>query len=235
MLCYKLDIFEGPLDLLLNLILKNKINICDIEIVILVEQYMSHIERMRETNMEIASEFLDMASRLIYIKSVMLLPKHDDEAESLKQELTGQLIEYQKCKEAAKEMSLLVNFDTFVKQAEDVEFDLTYDRKHSLGELIDAFISAAGRGKRRLPPSEKAFSGIVSKKIISVGTKIIYIMRTLWLKNSIKYSELFQKSREKSELVATFLAVLELIKGKRVKITDDQDTAEIYMVKDRKL
>ena len=89
---YKLDSFEGPLDLLLSLIAKNKINIYDIQISELLEQYMEQIELMRENQMDIASEFLAMASRLVYIKSAMLLPKYEDEAEELKKELSGQLI-----------------------------------------------------------------------------------------------------------------------------------------------
>ena len=94
---YKLDAFEGPLDLLLHLIEKNKLNIYDIMISELLEQYMEHMRLMQEQDLEIAGEFLDMASRLVQIKSAMLLPKHE-EGEEMKRELSGQLIEYKKCK-----------------------------------------------------------------------------------------------------------------------------------------
>ena len=98
---YKLDAFEGPLDLLLLLISKNKIDIYDIKISLLLDQYLEQISKMEEQDMDIASEFLEMASRLVYIKSVMLLPKYEEEAQELKRELQGQLIEYQQCREAA--------------------------------------------------------------------------------------------------------------------------------------
>ena len=99
-LSFKLEVFEGPLDLLLHLISKHKLNINDIPIVVLLEQYMEYIDRMSEQNMEIAGEFLEMAARLVYIKTLSLLPRHE-EAEELKKELQGRLIEYSLCKKAA--------------------------------------------------------------------------------------------------------------------------------------
>ena len=94
---YKIDVFEGPMDLLLHLINKHKLNINDIPIFELVEQYTDYVRQMKEADMEIASEFLEMAARLVYIKSVSLLPVYD-EAEELKKELSGELIEYRDCK-----------------------------------------------------------------------------------------------------------------------------------------
>ena len=101
---YKTEVFEGPLDLLLHLISKHKLNINDIPIFELVEQYIAYVQLMQEENMEIASEFLEMAARLVYIKTVSLLPVYE-EAENLKKELTGELIEYQACKIMAKKLS----------------------------------------------------------------------------------------------------------------------------------
>ena len=91
---YHTEVFDGPLDLLLTLIAKNKIDICDIVISDLIDQYLEQIKIMEENEMDIESEFLQMASRLVHIKSVMLLPKYEEEAEELQKELTGQLIEY---------------------------------------------------------------------------------------------------------------------------------------------
>ena len=99
---YKISDFEGPLDMLLQLIAKHKMDICDIEIAVLLEQYMEQIKDMQSGQMEVSSEFLEMASRLVYIKSVSLLPKHE-EAQELKKELEGQLIEYQECRKMAAE------------------------------------------------------------------------------------------------------------------------------------
>lgn len=231
---YKLPCYEGPLDLLLNLIAKNKINIYDIQISELLEQYMEQIKLMQENQMDIASEFLTMASRLVYIKSAMLLPKYEDEAEELKKELTGQLLEYQVCREMAEKMSRIYDFDTFFKSPSPVEFDLTYNRSHDPQDIVKGYIDAVGRGKRKLPPPESAFSGIVQKPVISVSSKIITVMRRLWHGKRVRYNELFTAVNQRSELVATFLAVLELVKGKRVRIDGSGENAEVYMLDERK-
>ena len=231
---YKLPCYEGPLDLLLNLIAKNKINIYDIQISELLEQYMEQIKLMQENQMDIASEFLTMASRLVYIKSAMLLPKYEDEAEELKKELTGQLLEYQVCREMAEKMSRIYDFATFFKSPSPVEFDLTYNRSHDPQDIVKGYIDAVGRGKRKLPPPESAFSGIVQKPVISVSSKIITVMRKLWHGKRVRYNELFTAVNQRSELVATFLAVLELVKGKRVRIDGSGENAEVYMLDERK-
>lgn len=231
---YKLPVFEGPLDLLLLLISKNKIDICDIEISLLLEQYMEQITAMQSEDMDIASEFLEMASRLVYIKSLMLLPKHEEEAEQLKTELQGQLIEYQLCRAVAAKLAPMVSFDRFCREASPVEFDLTYNRIHPSSDIAKAYVNAVGRGKRKLPPKREAFSGIVEKKIIPVSSRIIRVMRKLWHKNNVRYGELFEACNGKSDLVATFLAVLELVKGKRIIIDGDGDDATVTMIEENR-
>lgn len=231
---YKFEVFEGPLDLLLLLISKNKIDICDIEISLLLSQYLEQIEKMQNEDMDIASEFLEMASRLVYIKSVMLLPKYKDEAEQLKEELQGQLIEYALCREVAAKLQPMVSFDKFTREPSPVDFDLTYNRIHPPMDIAKAYIAAVGRGKRKLPPSREAFSGIVEKKIISVNSRIIRVMRSLWHKKNVPYSALFDACSGKSDLVATFLAVLELVKGKRVVIDGDGDSALVRMIEEKR-
>lgn len=225
---YKLPVFEGPLDLLLYLISKNKLNIYDIEISSLLEQYLAHIAAMQAQDMDIASEFLEMAARLVYIKTVSLLPKHE-ETEELKKELSGQLIEYQECKRIAALMSEMISFDSFVREPEEFEVDSTYTRHHSKMLMYDAYISAVGRGKRKLPPPAQAFSGIVARHMVSVNSRIIHVLRRLWRSSGVSYGSLFESSREKSELVATFLAVLELVKGKRILIDGDGDEATVKL------
>ena len=232
-LTYHFDVYDGPLDLLLTLVIKNKIDIYDISISDLLEQYMEQIELMRENEMDIASEFLEMASRLVYIKSAMLLPKYEDEAEDLKKELTGQLIEYQQCRAIARMLAPMIDFDTFTKLPGKVDFDLTYNRVHDPMDISAAYVSAVGRGQRKLPPDRSAFSGIVSKKIVSVSSRIIHVMRRLWHGRTVTYQELFTASNGRSELVATFLAVLELVKGKRVRIEGDGDDATVRMIETR--
>lgn len=228
---YKLEAFEGPLDLMLILIAKHKLDIYDIQISELLEQYMIQINAMQENQMDIASEFLEMASRLVYIKSVMLLPKHE-EAEELKKELEGQLLDYQECRKTAKLLGAMSCFDIYVRQPTKIEYDMTYTRLHKTQDIADAFVSAAGRGKRRLPPPVDAFSGIVQRKVVSVNSRIVYVLRTLRSGEEVKFYSLFPNGSEKSELVATFLALLELIKGKRVRVNGDDENATVVMIKE---
>ncbi len=227
---YKLPAFEGPLDLLLTLISKNKIDIYDIQISDLLDQYMEQINLMQENQMDIASEFLTMASRLVYIKSVMLLPKYEEEAEELKKELSGQLLEYAVCREIAAKLGVSYDFDTFFRAPSPVDFDLTYNRVHPSEDIAKAYVSAVGRGKRKLPPSEQAFSGIVAHKIVSVNGKIIHLMRRLRHGKKLEYHEIFEICEGKSDLVATFLATLELVKGKRIRIEGSGENAVVRMI-----
>lgn len=217
---YKLDVFEGPLDLLLHLIEKNKLNIYDIPIAVLLEQYMEHIGIMQEQNLDVAGEFLAMASRLVQIKSAMLLPKYE-EAEKMREELSGQLIEYQKCKRVAKLLAANISFDSYCREPMKIKADMTYKREHEPAYLIGAYLAAVGRGKAKIPPSQEAFSGIVQRRIVSVSSRIIGVMRKLWNGRSVRYDNMFDDAGDKSELVATFLAILELIKGKRVRIEEE--------------
>ena len=231
---YKLPDFEGPLDLLLFLVQKNKLNILDIPIHEVLDQYMEAIRQMREADLDVATEFLEMAARLVQIKSSMLLPRHE-EAEALRQELVGELIEYQLCQEAARRMALLhIGGDLFIREPEEIEPDRTYRREHPPGVLLDAYLAAAGRGKRRLPPPPQAFSGIVSRKIVSVASKIFGVMRRLARKDAVSYNDLFADAHSKSELVATFLAVLELIKGKRVRVDGSGNAVTVRLLRGQK-
>ncbi|MBO5211480.1 MAG: segregation/condensation protein A [Clostridia bacterium] len=233
-LSYKLDGFEGPLDLLLQLIARNKYNIYDIPLVELIDQYLAQIEEIKEGEMEISSDFLEMASRLLYIKTVSLLPKHD-EVVKLKEELTGELLEYLVCQQMAKKFSEMQGgFDLFVRLPADVEVDKTYVLKHDKQVVFDAYISAVGRGKRRLPPSTAPFTKIVAKKIVAVSTKIVFVIRTLWKGSRKKLTDLYSTAESRSEMVATFLAVLELCKANRVVVTGDGEEQEISLIKERK-
>ena len=221
-ICYKLESFEGPLDLLLALIAKNKLNILDIQITELVDQYLAQLDAMREREMDVTSEFLEMAARLIYMKTVSLLPKHE-EAEQLKRELSGQLIEYRDCKRAAALLGECFSFDSFTREPMKIEPDRRYRGHHTPQELYAAYLSAAGRGKRFLPPPQEAFSAIVSHRIVSVASRIIYVLRRLRRRSSYRYISLFDGIRDHSERVATFLAILELVKGKRVYLEGEQN------------
>lgn len=228
---YKLDVFEGPLDLLLYLISKNKLNINDIQLTVLVDQYVEYIRAMNEQDMDVASEFIEMASRLIYLKTVSLLPKHD-EAEQLKEELTQELMEYEHCRKVAKLLSGMTDeFDTFIKVPEKIEYDKTYVNTHEKETILSAYIAAVGRGKRKLPPPTTVFSKIVARKIVSVSSKIVFVMKNLMRSGNKKMRNLFKGAQSRSELVATFLAVLELCKANRIHLDGEGDEMEISMIR----
>lgn len=229
-LSYKLEAFEGPLDLLLSLISKNKLNIYDIQISVLLEQYLEQIERMREADLDIASEFLEMASRLVHIKSVSLLPKHEEE-EELKKELTGQLLEYQQCRKMADALKDMVSFDRLVRGQSPIPMDHSYKRKHTPADMLSAYISALGRKRRKEPPAEEVLGNVVARKVVSVTSQIVFVLRRLWKRRRISFRELFSEKKNPSERIAAFLAVLELIKGKRLRVEGDDDNCEIKLIK----
>lgn len=217
-LTFKTQEFEGPLDLMLYLIQKHKLDICDISISSLLEQYMEYIRERQMRDLEVASAFLEMASRLVYIKTVMLLPKHE-EALRLKEELQGQLLEYHVCRLVASRLGERGRrFLQFVRRPTELDIDSSYRLTHPAGELYSAYHDAVGRGKRRLPPPARAFSGIVERRIVSVGSRIVFILKKLYKKGRSSYESLFSSSENRGELVATFLAMLELVKAKRITV-----------------
>ena len=228
-LSYKLDVFEGPLDLLLNLIAKNKLNIYDIPIAELLEQYMVQIHEMQAADMDVASEFLEMAARLVHIKSVSLLPKKEEEA-ALKQELTGQLLEYQQCKDAAMRLRERFSLDGIVRAQADIPADLTYKRHHKPQELLSAYLSMLGKKKPPEPQKpEDTISKLITRRVVSVASQIVFVLRSLWKKRHVSLKELFRGKNDPSERVAAFLAVLELVKDKRLRVDGDGEDCEIKL------
>ncbi|MBQ9532111.1 MAG: segregation/condensation protein A [Eubacterium sp.] len=231
-LTYKIEVFEGPMDLLLHLISKHKLNINDIPIAELVDQYLDYVKKMEEENFEIAGDFLEMAARLIYLKTVSLLPRHE-EAETLKRELTGELIEYRDCKLMAEKLSKRTDgFNRFVRDAQGGWVNYDYERFHEGEELLSAYINAAGKAQRRLPPPIDSFKVIVAKRFVNVASKVRTVMRKLWSGKKVKFLSLFEGAQSKSDLVATFLAVLELAKTKKISIDGDMQNPVVQMIKD---
>jgi len=227
---YKLEVFEGPMDLLLHLISKHKLNINDIPIVELVNQYLDYVRQMENADFDVAGDFLEMAARLIYIKTVSLLPRHE-EAEELKKELMGELIEYRDCKIMAEKLKQQTDgFNCFVREAAGGYINYDYERFHEGEELLNAYINAAGRAQRKLPPPIDSFRVIVAKKFVNVASKIQTVMRKLWSGKKVKFLSLFDGAETKSDLVATFLAVLELAKTKKISINGPMHDADIQIV-----
>ena len=226
---YKTEVFEGPLDLLLHLISKHKLNINDIPIFELVEQYIAYVQLMQDENMEVASEFLEMAARLVYIKTVSLLPVYE-EAEQLKKELTGELIEYRDCKLIAEKLSIQSGgVNKLIREPMEIQADMTYARLHDALELYTAYINAAGKKLRKLPVPEDSFKEIVEKAVVSVSLKIDGIYSVLSKAGKIKVFDVFSMAKSRSELVASFLAILEMAKDEKIILTGENENLSIEL------
>lgn len=227
---YKIEVFEGPMDLLLHLISKHKLNINDIPIIELVNQYLDYVRKMQDADFDVAGDFLEMAARLIYIKTVSLLPKKE-EAEVLKKELTGELIEYRDCKLVAKRLSDNTDgFDRFVRNPQGGLVNYKYERFHEGEELLSAYISAVGKSKRKLPPPLDSFKVIVARKFVNVASKVSTVMKKLFKGKSVKFLNLFEDATSKSDIVATFLAILELVKTKKIKVDGDMQNVDVEKI-----
>ncbi len=217
---FKIDQFEGPLDLLLVLISKNKMSIADVEIITIINQYLEVINSTEEKDLDVASEFIDMAARLIYLKSVYLLPK-DDEGEKLKAELQGQLIEYSQAKRAARIFrQMFVGDRIFTRPTQEIKFDYTYDIQHSVEELVKAYSRLSDRSLARTAPKQETFEPIVSTPVVSVSSRIYSLLKGIIKKNINNIHSAFVGMKNKSEAVATFLAILELMRAHRLKLSD---------------
>ena len=222
--------FEGPLDVIFLLLSKNKIEIQDVSITAILEQYLAYLDEMKRLDMEIASEFITMASHLMLIKSKMLLSAAEQaEAESELDQLRQSLIERQR-KEAIDQIRIAISDleprndvgrNIFVKEPEPLRRDGTYRYKHVPGDLLRALDEISERNQRRLPPPTINFQGIVGKEPYPVTRKSKDVLRTLVLRGIERLKNLFHGNRSRSEIVATFLAVLELCKTNSVSLEDD--------------
>ena len=222
-LTFSLENFEGPLDVLLNLVTKHKLDIFDIEISVLLEQYMNFLDEAHEKDMELAGEFLEMAARLIYIKTAYLLPQKE-EAEKMKKELEGALIELSLCREAAAKLSEnFIGDDIFVRQPMKLKADTTYRLVHDPERLLNAYMTAVSgkkihKGRTNI---ENKINSVVKRRIVPVLTKVVHILRELYETGEVYMDKLYEGADDRSSRVATFLAVLELTKFGRIKISDD--------------
>ena len=223
--------FDGPLDVILLLLSKNKIEIQDISITSILEQYLEYLNEMKRMDMEIASEFIAMASHLMYIKTKMLLSVSDQQEALSEMELLIQSLEQRQRKEAYEQIKIAVEalsarneigLDLFTKQPEPIKVDGTYRYQHDQQDLLAALSQIAERSERRLPPPQSSFEGIVEAEPYPLALKTKQLQKRLVHRGMTRFLSLFQGSASRSEVVATFLAVLELCKLKAVKIETDE-------------
>jgi segregation and condensation protein A len=234
----KLEIFEGPLDLLLHLIKKNEINIYDIPISLIAQQYLDYLEMMKSLNLDVASEFLLMAATLLHIKSKTLLPQSDEETveeetgeieEDPRAELVRRLLEYQRFKEAAQELAKgpLLDQEVFLRRffedREGEEAEGSWVGEMTLFDLLQAM-------KKVLENLSADEFEEISVEHLNIKDKIHEIMEHLWEREHLSFSELFTPLTPRREVIVTFLALLELIRLRMVQAvqTDSYGTIRIF-------
>ncbi len=214
---YKLEAFEGPMDLLLHLVGQRKVSIHDVPIFALIEQYLEIITQLNEAALEIEAEFLEMAARLVFIKTAALLPKYEDDSDPA-EELRKELLDYADCQRLADALRQRGDGFAFLSRPpEEFPVDYTYALQHKPRELFAAYLAAVGKGRRRLPPPVEAFSGILAHTIVSVVSRYTFLFDRLRGRKKASILSLLEESSSRSEMVATFLAVLMLMKANRVK------------------
>lgn len=228
----KINEFEGPLDLLLHLIKKSNIDIYDISLVEITNQYLDYINKMEELNLDIASEYLVLASELLQYKSSMLLPKKeetpDDYEEDFKSELIKKLVDYKKYKEVCETFKVLEenrsNF--YTKTPSDISLyseKILNNDNVTVDDLIDAFKKFMERREFEKPLNTK-----ITTKELSVSDRVVEIRNMLRNKKSVNFMELFTR-RDKSYVVVTFLSILEMAKDLEISIEQDNNFNDIII------
>ena len=201
-LTFRLEDFEGPLELLLTLVQKHKMDLHNIPILELIDQYTRAVE----------------SAHLVEMKSYLLLPR-SEEGERMKQELTGQLIEYDQCRRmAARLRERGEEYTVFVRTPARLEWDNTYDLFHSPQVLADCWQALMGRTTVRKVPTQQQLEPLVSAPQVSVSSRVVYILRQLIAGGAKKMDQLFSRRQTRGANVATFLALLELVRGGRVTL-----------------
>ena len=238
-LSFHLEVYDGPLDLLLGLITKNKLDIYDIPIALILDQYLEYLDQMRAMDMEIAGEFIVMAADLMLIKSRMLLPKPElegEEEEDPRAALTRALLEYKRAKEAsvylADQYSMFAGRIAKEPEVLDTRSDLP---EHIDIELLQRAMQRALVKNSRLPElareSELAIKRLLAAKVVPVSAKIITVMRYLYKNGRSNFEDVLLTATSRSELIAIFSATLELLKVQRVTMETDEETVYLTLTR----
>ncbi len=235
-LSFKLEAFEGPLDLLLMLIKKNKVSIYDIPIATILDQYLEVMRSMEEMDLEVSSEFLVLAATLLQIKSKMLLPKEEEEIEEdPRTELVRRLLEYQQIKDSIDFFREHENSDSglFFKLPDPIErppAEMNYS-KLTLDNLLEAYKISCVKLERKLPPPKRSFSGIVGHEKVSIKEKVRRIWNGLVEKGRMLFRDIFKGTKSRPEAVASFLAILEMMKLNKIWVEDTDIKGEYSVTK----
>ncbi len=231
----QMEDFEGPLDVIFLLLSKNKIEIQDVSITAILEQYLAYLDEMKRLDMEIASEFITMASHLMLIKTKMLLSAAEQAEAQTELDLLRQSLAERQRKEAMDSVRTAISWleprneigrCLFTKELEPLRREQNYRYQHETADLLRALDEIAERNQRRLPPTTVNFKGIVGKETYPVSRKTGEILRQLILRGVEKLKNLFKGNRSRSEIVATFISVLEMCKTGSVRLEDGTDGEE---------
>lgn len=223
---FHLDRFDGPLDLLLHLLARNRIDIKDIPIAEICSQYLVYLDRMRALDIEIAGDFIAMASHLVYIKSKMLLPVYEEEGEEdPRSALIETLLDYQRVKQAG---GLLldryeIGKDSFTRSREVLGSDPNQLYDHTAEHLQKAIAAILERAGRKLPPPVESFSGVVGRQKVSIDDKITDLLKRFRSADRLSFDQLVLEAADRSEVVAVFLAVLEMSRSHRVQVEEENE------------
>lgn len=222
---YRIDQFEGPLDLLLTLIQKNKVNIEDIPISLICDQYLEYIRAAQDMDMEIAGEFIVMASELMLIKSRMLLPRVTEEEKDPRAELADALLRYQQAKQAAAKMAPLYTLYSgrMVKDTDEISIDKTYVADQQVTSLCAAVRRIIAANESRPKVEKQAFAPMIARPIVPVEVKIVGILHRMSKKEKTSMKDLLSDAVSLPDLIAIFLGILELIKVRKIRIEEDPD------------
>ncbi|MBR3640597.1 MAG: segregation/condensation protein A [Oscillibacter sp.] len=226
----EMEDFEGPLDLILYLLGKNKMEIQDISIALICDQYVAWLEQRQKMDLEVASDFVAMASHLVYLKTRMLLSLDDEDTQNEMDELIRSLEErrrnenYARVKDLAARLEPMSEFgrNIVTRQGEPFRRGRVYEYSHEREDLLFAMAEIEGRAERRLPPSRTAFREIVQQEPYPVESKAREILRRLKQNGITRFLLLFRGNRSRSEIVATFLAVLELCRARVLRLAGSE-------------
>lgn len=222
---YQLERFDGPLDLLLNLIHKNKVNIADIPIALICDQYLAYLRAAERMNMELTSDFIVMASELMLIKSKMLLPRKEPDKEDPRQELAQLLVLYQQAKDGARLMTPMYAFFSgrMVKDTDEISPDRTFVADQEVSSLVTALRRAVSEYNTRPKEDPATFTPMIAKPIVSVEVKIVGILHHIEHNGSATLASLLDDSGAIPDRIAIFLGILELMKMRRILLCEDPD------------
>lgn len=224
---YKITDFEGPLDLLLALVEKNKLNILDIPIALICDQYLAFLAEAEAMDMEIATDFLNMASQLMVWKSAELLPHEEAPERGQRFELSDILIRHQQAKEAVPLFDHLYGFygQRMVKDTDEISPDKTYVADQEVESLLLA-MRRVQTYRENMEQARTGFTPMISKPIVPVEGKIVLILQTLQSEGSASLRQLLEDAPTLSDMIASFMGVLELIKVRKILIEELPDDAE---------